>query len=437
MGPAAGPIEPGAGAWRTWVLASGRELRLPSPPSASATAVELGELRAQETRRDPAMLERIRYWDYASPAYRWNALLTDIGIRHGVGFAPGTRAFALLNVAISDAMIAAWDSKYAHGRKRPAELEPGLHVAVATPPSPSYPCEHSVAAGAASAIIASVFPQDAEEAKRAAEEASRSRVEAGVVFPSDARAGLELGRAVAARVIEAAKIDSRGWTGARPTGPGVWTGPNPVGIDQIRWKTFVLRSPDQFRSAPPPAADSPGRAAELAELKSIKRTPAMNAKAFFWQFGQHGQPGMLYLLSAEVSRRLAELGLDGDAPRAARAYALVHVSHYDTLIAAQDGKYHYWTARPVQFDPTITTIMPTPPFPSYPANAAALGMAPAIVLGHLFPRESTRYLGWAREFGDTRIWSGIHFRSDVEAGWELGRRVGTAVVERAHHDGAE
>ena len=31
---AAGPIEPGAGGWRTWVFASGQELRLPPPPDA-------------------------------------------------------------------------------------------------------------------------------------------------------------------------------------------------------------------------------------------------------------------------------------------------------------------------------------------------------------------------------------------------------------------
>jgi membrane-associated phospholipid phosphatase len=59
------------------------------------------------------------------------------------------------------------------------------------------------------------------------------------------------------------------------------------------------------------------------------------------------------------------------------------------------------------------------------------------MLSHLFPREATRYQGWAQEFGESRIWAGIHFRSDVEAGWELGRRVGAVVIERARRDGAE
>ena len=34
----------------------------------------------------------------------------------------------------------------------------------------------------------------------------------------------------------------------------------------------------------------------------------------------------------------------------------------------------------------------------------------------------------------SRFWAGIHFKSDIDAGWEIGRRVGEAVVERAKRD---
>ena len=160
----------------------------------------------------------------------------------------------------------------------------------------------------------------------------------------------------------------------------------------------------------------------------------MNSKATYWQYGQQGQPGLIFRLGQEVGLRLAEAGLEKSARRAARAYALVYVAHYDGWIASQDAKFHYWTARPVQFDPTMKTLFPTPNFPSYPSNAATLGMAPAVVLSHLFPREAPRYAEWAREWGESRLWAGIHFRSDIESGWEIGRRVGEAVVERAKRD---
>jgi len=432
-----GMVEPKAGTWKTWVLVSGSELRLPAPPNAAATKAELAEIKGMTTQRDAAALERIRYWDFWSPAHRWNEMLTDTRVAQNLGGPDGIRAFAMLNVALHDALIAAWDSKYSHNRRRPVESDPQLATALPTPRSPSYPCEHAVAAGAGSAVLAHLFPKEAQRFAEAAEEASRSRVLAGVVYPSDARAGLELGRAVAARVIEYLKLDGTKWAGTVPVGPGLWQGKDPVGIDEVRWKPFVLASASQFRPGPPPAPDSAERAAEVAEVKNFKRTPVTNGKAAYWQFGGYGTPALLYKLSDEIGLRLAEAGLDGNAPRAARAYALVHVAQYEAYIASQDAKFHYWTARPNMFDPSITTVVPNPPFPSYVSNAGALGMAPTLVLGYLFPREANRYLGWAQELGESRLWAGIHFRSDVEAGWEMGRRVGAVVIERAKHDGAE
>jgi len=431
-----GAVDPAAGAWRTWVLGSGKDLRLPPPPDAQTTAAELQQVRALAGQRDAAALERIRRWDFWSPSHQWNDILTDISSANPIPGGSGIRAFAMMNVALHDALVAAWDSKYTHSRRRPGEMDGGLATAVAVPPSPSYPCEHSVAAGAAAAVIAHIYPKEAERVAALAEEAARSRILAGAAFPSDTKAGLDLGRAVAGRVIAHMKIEGGKWTGTVPTGPGLWKGTDPVGVGEVQWTRFVLTSANQFRPGPPPAPDSPLRAAELVEVKNFKRTPFTNSKVSYWQFGQQGQPGLIFRLSEEVGRRLAEDGLHASAPRAARAYALAHVAHYEGWIASQDAKFHYWAARPNQFDPTITTVIPTPPFPTYPSNAATLVMAPTVALSYLFPRETARYKAWASEFGESRLWAGIHFRSDLDSGWEIGRRVGEAVVERAKRDGA-
>jgi PAP2 superfamily len=433
---ATGAVDPGAGAWRTWVLGSGKDLRLAPPPDAAATAAELQQVRSLSAQRDAAALERIRRWDFWSPSHRWNEVLIDFSAANPLPGGRGIRAFAVMNVALHDAMVAAWDSKYAHNRPRPGQMDGGLTSAVAVPRSPSYPCEYSVAAGAAAAVIADIYPKEAERITALADEAARSRIAAGVAFPSDTRAGLDLGRAVAARVLAHMRIEEAKWTGTVPTGAGLWKGTNPVGVDEVQWKQLVLTSPGQFRPGPPPAPDSPERAAELAEVKNFKRTPFTNAKVSYWQFGQQGLGGLLFRLSEEVGRRLAEDGLHASAPRAARAYALVHVAHYEGWIASQDAKFHYWTARPNQFDPSLTTVIPTPPFPTYPSNAATLVTAPTVVLSYLFPRETARYQGWAKEFSESRLWAGIHFRSDLTSGQEIGRRVGEAVVERAKRDGA-
>jgi hypothetical protein len=116
--PSARPIEPGAGTWRTWVISSGKDLRLAPPPDDQATRRELEHLNTLLMRGDAPSLDRVQYWDAGSPSYRWNEIFTDIAVSHGAGTVP-LRAAVLTNVAIHDALIAAWDSKYAHSRKPP------------------------------------------------------------------------------------------------------------------------------------------------------------------------------------------------------------------------------------------------------------------------------------------------------------------------------
>src|SRR5215470_302666 len=161
-GPA--PVEPRAGSWKTHVLASGSDLRLPAPPDRAATQAELVELKALAGRRDATALDQISYWDAGWPGYRW----IDIGMSSGLkqigrlgGFGQ-YRLVTLLSVAMYDATVAAWDSKYAHNRPRPNELDPSIVPLIATPRSPSYPSEHAVVAGAAAAMLAYLIPQDAQ-----------------------------------------------------------------------------------------------------------------------------------------------------------------------------------------------------------------------------------------------------------------------------------
>ena len=195
--------------------------------------------------------------------------------RHNVNIIRAGRALALVNVAIYDATIAAWDSKSTYRRPRPSEDERSLPTVLAPPASPSYPDEHAVAAGAASHVLAYLFPADAAAFASMAEEAARSRLVAGVAYPSDVAAGLQLGRAVADLVIARAQTDGSyvTWTGSVPVGPGHWTGTNPVEPLAGTWKPWVLASASAYRPGPPPAYGPAQLAAELAEVKTFARTP--------------------------------------------------------------------------------------------------------------------------------------------------------------------
>lgn len=429
---AQGQIEPRAGTWKTWILRSGSELRLPPPPDAATTQAEIAWLKTFAAFTDADARNQIAFWDTGSPAMRWMEMVND-RIRDGrITIPVGWRSATLMGVAMHDAMVAAWDSKYAHNRQAPSAVDRTVAPSLAVPNSPSYPSEHAVAAGAAEAVLSYLFPAEAAAFTSLAEEAARSRLSASVNYPSDVSVGLELGRAVGRRITEHAAADgfNTPWTGTVPTGPGMWIGATPVFANAPGWKPFVLSSASEFRPGPPPAHDSPQTLAELAAMKAPQ--PFLNsAKAMFWQTPE----GNITWFFDEVTKRLFEYRLDTNAPRAARAYALMAVTMWDQIITSHDAKMTYWRIRPSQLDPNVPLLFPPPGHPSYPANHA-LSAARMNILGYLFPREAGHYRRLGQETGLSRIWAGIHYLSDIETGWEMSEKLLQKVVARAESDGS-
>ncbi|TXL81985.1 phosphatase PAP2 family protein [Vineibacter terrae] len=431
------PVEPRAGSWKTWVVRSGAELSPLASPDAAATGREITQLKELTGKRDAAAKDLIAWWDTGAPSYRWHEIALAETLRANMGGAPAARLLALVHVAIYDAMVATWASKYAHGRKRPSEVDATLSTVLPNPPSPSYPSGHAAAAGAAAAVLSYVFPDRAQMFAQKAEEAGRSRMLGGVNYPSDVAAGFDLGRRVAALVIERGKADGSDakWTGTVPSGADKWFGTNPLGPAFGTWKTWILSSPGEFRPGPPLPHDSSERGAELAELRNFKRTPKTNSEALFWEAAVGGPRGHQYW-SNHLGRLHFEYGLNGNSPRAARAYAIWSVVYYDVQIACWEAKYIYWDIRPMQLDPEIKPLFNTPNHPSYPSAGATIWTAAAVILGHLFPRDAAALSALADEGGQSRIAAGIHYRSDVVAGNAMGRAVAGKMIERARDDGA-
>jgi membrane-associated phospholipid phosphatase len=433
----AGSVDPQAGTWKTWVIAAGREFRAPPPPDGAATERELDELAQIAARRDRAARDQIAYWDTGAPSYRWSEIAIAEHLKNGTSWLIAARDLSLMHIAIYDAMVAAWDSKYAYNRPRPSAARAGLATVLANPPSPSYPAEHAVAAGAASEVLAYIYPERAAFFRERAEEAASSRATAGVNYPSDIAAGLALGRQVAALVIVHAKSDGTDakWTGAVPTGPGKWMGSNPVLPMAGTWKPWVLTSQSELRPAPPIPYDSPEKSAELAELKTFPRTPQTNNEALFWEAAVGGLRAHQYW-NEQLSKKTLEYRMDNDPPRAARAFVLPFVTLYDAAIACWEAKYTYWAIRPVQLDPDVKPVFATPNHPSYPAAHACSSIAVTRVLGYLFPRDAEAFAALGDRAAESRIWAGIHYRSDIVAGRELALGVANKVIERAQRDGA-
>lgn len=254
---------------------------------------------------------------------------------------------------------------------------------------------------------------------------------ASASYPSDVAAGLALGRAVARRVIEHGRADgsAAAWTGSVPVAAGRWSGDSPVLPQTARWRPWLLSRPDELRPPPPPAPDSERMTRELDEVRTVERTPQRIAAALFWEHAAGGTRSYQFW-NEHLSRALLEHRLDHNAPWSARAYALLNVALYDAAVACWDAKYAYWAIRPVQLEPRVRPLFTTPNHPSYPSGHSCFGAAAATVLGHLFPRDAAVFEALASEASESRLWAGIHFRSDLEAGRALGRAVAGRVLER-------
>jgi hypothetical protein len=96
-----------------------------------------------------------------------------------------------------------------------------------------------------------------------------------------------------------------------------------------------------------------------------------------------------------------------------------------------DAKFHYWGIRPFQLDPTLTTVFPTPPFPSYPSTRASFNTAVAHILAHYFPRDAEVFRATSHQISESAIWAGIHFRSDLTSAQAVGAEVARLALERA------
>ncbi|MBC9034315.1 phosphatase PAP2 family protein [Sphingomonas sp. JC676] len=236
-----------------------------------------------------------------------------------------------------------------------------------------------------------------------------------------------------------------------PTGlPGNWkpTSPAPPAFPQWGGVTpFLLTSSDQFKPAPPPGLGTPEYAAALAEVRdvgsatSLTRTADQTASALFWDTANGSTWVKIGLLVAD------DEGLS--TIEFARDFALLSTSLADAAIAGFDAKYDYAFWRPITAiredptnpDPNWSPVFTTPNHPSYPSAHSFLSGAGSTVLSALFGDDEGFTLtigGDTRSFtgleqaaldgANSRLWGGIHFRFDNEAGLLLGQNVGNYVL---------
>ncbi|MFN8805191.1 MAG: phosphatase PAP2 family protein [Bacteroidota bacterium] len=117
------------------------------------------------------------------------------------------RAFALLNMALHDAGVGCWETKYFYFNPRPSQLDPSIKVKTGLPNFPSYTSGHSTFSGAAAAVLSFLFPANSQQFNDFAREASLSRLYGALHYRVDCEMGLAHGTKIGSYTIGFAIAD--------------------------------------------------------------------------------------------------------------------------------------------------------------------------------------------------------------------------------------
>jgi len=363
---------------------------------------------AQISQPQAAQRSATKFWDVTAST-RWNRRVAGlVALRPPAnGQAATSRILTYLSLAQYRAVLAAEDSKAR-----------SIHPSV------------SAAVGAASvAVLSRFFPLDSAslegqlDADLAAAQWPGARHE-------DVGAGEAVGRDIGAAVNALASTDNYFVVspGTPPVGPGYWvSSAAPIVRSLQGTRPFFLTSASQLRPPPPPSFGSPAFLAALAEVRAISdtRTPEQLAIAQFWNTSSAPfTAGALNLIADDLLEEHHRTERE-----AARILAYANAAAFDAQIACFDAKFTYWFIRPSQADSAITLPIGLPNHPSYPSAHSCITSALMTVLADALPEERSRLERIIAIAGLSRMYGGIHYRFDIEAGQAIGRAAAALALD--------
>jgi hypothetical protein len=229
---------------------------------------------------------------------------------------------------------------------------------------------------------------------------------------------------------------------------------------------FGIASASDFLLDPPPSLTSNRYTKDYAEVETVGASTSADRPADIAEVVRlYAATSPTFALSMATRQIAAEKGTS--VSENARALALINMATSDALVASFMNKYHYNFWRPetgirngasdgngkTDGNTSFATFIPTPCFPSYPSNHAsgtnggleamrrlfgaaghhmtitntvpALGSLPSTVI----TKSYTQLKEIGDDVDDARVYGGIHWRFDQDAGNVLGRAVGTEVVK--------
>jgi len=267
-----------------------------------------------------------------------------------------------------------------------------------------------------------------------------------------------------------ASIDPGVWqlTPSCPAAGGIgfqWQNVTPFGVPSVPGSQAWIA---QFAPGPPPAITSERYARDYNEVKRVGSvssdlTERPQDRSDVARFYAVSSPSFVFNLAA----RQVAASEGSSLAENARVLALLNMATNDSLVVSFWTKYRYKLWRPetaihegnldgsakTDADLTFVPYILTPCFPSYPSNHGSGSNSAAEILRRAYGADGhaitianpavpgltfhyTRFNQITDDISDARVYGGIHFRFDQDAGADLGRDVATYVYKhnlRAKH----
>jgi hypothetical protein len=282
-------------------------------------------------------------------------------------------------------------------------------------------------------------------------------------------AGIAVGEAAAAAMLQLRANDGSAQAQSVPYTPGNQPGdwqpaPPTFAVASLPgWglvTPFGMESGWQFRLPPPPPLTSGKYRRDYNEVKLVGKIDASldirpQDRIDVARFFAVSSPVQVWNQAA----RQVSLAQGKTLPENARNFALLAMAMADASIATYESKYFYNFWRPLTairagaLDGNPQTLpdagwfglLATPAFPSYPSAHATLSTAARTVLERLLGKQDLditlsspatpivlHYTKWrhiSNDIDDARVYGGIHFRFEQNAGTRQGRDVGHYILD--------